>query len=309
MGLNPASRPFTDEQDLHEMQAMLMQARRQSGDWRYAHVGELTFQYLMVACHLNPRDFIRLWHAGGRLVGYAVLGEDPSFDFQILPEFAWSGIEEEAVRWAEEEIARLRKADPQQWGGKCTSGSRQDDPERMAFLELHGFKPGGEFSEVNMLRLLDDAIPAPEPPDGYWVRELAGAGELSNRAGAQREVWKPWTVGNVYAEDYARLMRLPCYHRELDVVAVAPDGVIASYVNGWIDELNRIGDFGPVGARPAYRRKGLTRAVLLECLRRMKARGMNRVCVSTGVSNFPAIRLYESVGFQTVNQFIEYVKP
>ena len=60
-------------------------------------------------------------------------------------------------------------------------------------------------------------------------------------------MWLPWTVGNISDDDYARLMQLPGYHRELDVVAVAPDGVIAAYVNCWIDPTNRIGDFGPVG--------------------------------------------------------------
>ena len=114
---------------------------------------------------------------------------------------------------------------------------------------------------------------------------MAEAGEIPNRAAAQREVWQPWTVGNVSDDDYARFMRLPGYHRDLDVVTVTPDGVIAAYVNGWIDPVNRIGDFGPVGALPAYRRQGLTRAALLEGLRRMQARGMDRVCISTGVSN------------------------
>jgi ribosomal protein S18 acetylase RimI-like enzyme len=52
----------------------------------------------------------------------------------------------------------------------------------------------------------------------------------------------------------------------------------------------------------------LTRAVLIEGLRRMQAHGMNRVSVSTGVSNTPAIRLYESVGFRIVNKYLEYVK-
>jgi ribosomal protein S18 acetylase RimI-like enzyme len=52
----------------------------------------------------------------------------------------------------------------------------------------------------------------------------------------------------------------------------------------------------------------LTRAVLLECLRRMQARGMDRVCVSTGVSNTPALRLYESLGFKMVNKYLDYVK-
>jgi len=33
------------------------------------------------------------------------------------------------------------------------------------------------------------------------------------------------------------------------VVAVAPEGVIAAYVNGWVDPVNHIGDFGLVGHR------------------------------------------------------------
>jgi ribosomal protein S18 acetylase RimI-like enzyme len=48
--------------------------------------------------------------------------------------------------------------------------------------------------------------------------------------------------------------------------------------------------------------------VLLEGLRRMQARGMDRACVSTGDSNTPALRLYESIGFKIVNEALEYVK-
>ncbi len=302
------SRLYETEHDLLQMQELLMEARSCTDDWRYAHVGDLMFAFFMVACHLDPQEFIRLWHAGDKLVGYAILGEDPSFDWQVLPEYAWRGIEAEALAWAESRLSVLRQRDARRWRGHMVSGARQDDARRIAFLEQHGFRPGGEFSEVNLLRVLDEPIPAPVLPAGCQVRAFAGADEMSNRAEAQREVWQPWTVGNVSDDDYARLMRLPGYERELDVVAVAPDGVIAAYVNGWIDPVNRIGDFGPVGARPAYRRQGLARAVLLECLRRMRARGMERVSVSTGVSNTPALRLYESVGFKVVNQYIEYVR-
>jgi ribosomal protein S18 acetylase RimI-like enzyme len=133
-------------------------------------------------------------------------------------------------------------------------------------------------------------------------------GELTNRAAAQREVWHPWTVGNVSDDDYTHFMQLPGYHRELDIVAVAPNGVIAAYVNGWIDPVNKIGDFGPVGALQAYRRQGLTRAVLIEGLHRMKSYGMDRVCISTGVSNVPAKQLYESIGFEIVNRYLDYSK-
>jgi len=303
------SRSYESEHDLRQMQYLLMEGRARTNDWRYFHVGELNWVFFMVDCHLNPQQHIRLWHDGeGKLVGYAILGEDPSFDCQVLPEYEWSGIETEALAWAERRLSELCKAEAEKWSGNFVSGARQDDAKRIAFLEQNGFRYCGDFAEVNMLRGLDEPVPAAAIPSGCQVRALAETGELAKRAAAQRQVWLPWTVGNVSDDDYTRFMRLPGYQRDLDIVTVTPQGVIAAYVNGWIDPLNRIGDFGPVGALAAYRRQGLTRAALLESLRRMQAYGMERVCISTGVRNTPAIRLYESVGFKIVNKFLDYVR-
>ncbi len=290
------------------MLSLLVEGRALTNDWHYPHIGEFLFNYCMIACHLDPLQHIHLWQASEQLAGFAMLGEDPKFDFHVHPEFEWLGIEAEAIAWAETRLAQLRRQNPQRWAGDLVSGARQDDPRRMAFLEEHGFHQGGEFSEVNMLRSLDGPISELVLPAGCQVRSIIDPGEITDRAEAHREVWYPWTDGNVSNNDYAFLMQLPGYDLDLDVVAVAADGVIAAFVNGWIDTLNKIGDLGPVGARPAYRRQGLTRAVLLECLRRMQAHGMKRVCVSTGVSNLPAIGLYESVGFKVVNRYLEYVK-
>lgn len=285
-----------------------MEARSLTNDWRHPHVGELAFNYFMVAIHLDPQGHIRLWHDNGKLVGYAILGEDPAFDWQVLPAYEWSGIELEALMWAEARTDELRKQDEKRWGGDLVSGSREDDISRIAFLEQHGFQYCGDLAEVNMMRSLDEPIPESRLPDGYQVREVLETGDITNRASIQREVWHPWTVGKVSDDDYAHFMQLPGYHRDLDIVSVAPNGVIVAYVNGWIDPLNKIGDFGPVGALEAYRKQGLTRAALLESLRRMKACGMNRVCISTGVSNIPARQLYESIGFKVVNRYLDYVK-
>jgi ribosomal protein S18 acetylase RimI-like enzyme len=302
------SRLYKGKKDLQQMYKLLMEARSITNDWHYAHVGELAFNFFMVSCHLNPHEHIRLWHENGNLVGYAILGEDPSFDCQVIPDYEWSGIELEALMWAEDRINELRKQDERRWSGHLVSGSRQDDVKRLAFLEQHSFQYCGDFAEVNMLRSLDEPIPESKLPDGYQVREVLQTGEITKRASAQREVWQPWTVGNISDADYARLMQLPGYYRELDIVTVAPNGMIAAYVNGWVDPVNKIGDFGPVGALEAYRRQGLTRAALLEGLRRLKIYGMNRACISTGVSNVPAKQLYESIGFRVVNKYLDYVK-
>jgi mycothiol synthase len=302
------SRYFETENDLKHMQDMLIEARSRTDDWHYAHVGELMWVFFMVDCHLNTQEHIRLWHDDDKLVGYAILSEDPNVDFQVLPEYEWCGIEEETMAWVETRLLELRKHNTQRWGGHLVSGARKDNAKRNTFLKQHGFQPGGQFSEVNMFYSLGNTILEAVIPHGYQVRAVAEADEISNRASAQREVWHPWTVGNVNDDDYSRFMQLPAYHRDLDVVAIAPDGVIAAYANCWIDPINLIGDFGPVGTRPPYRRKGLARAVLIEGLRRMQSFGMNRVSVSTGVSNTPARRLYESAGFRIVNEFIEYIK-
>ena len=301
-----ASRLYQDEGDLVQMYDLLMEARSLTDDWRYAHVGELAFHYFLIACHLDPQQHIRLWFDGARLVAYALLGEDPAFDVQAFPGYKWRGIEEQALRWAEDRVEELRRQDSERWGGSLVSGSRQDDTQRIAFLERQGFHYCGDFAEVNMLRTLDEPIAELSAPPGFQVRAVDEAGEHARRAAAHREVWLPWTDGNISDEDYARFMRLPGYERALDIVVVTPEGEIAAFVNGWLDPLNRIGDFGPVGARPAYRRQGLTRLALLEGLQRMKRRGMVRACVSTNIANTAARGLYESVGFKVVNRYLDY---
>jgi ribosomal protein S18 acetylase RimI-like enzyme len=291
------------------MYGLLIDARAHTNDWRYWHVGELAFGFFMIDCHLDPRKHVRVWHEKDKVVGYAMLGDDAYFDWQVLPEHERKGIETEALAWAEGLLAELRAGDAERWKGPMMVGTRIDDAGRIALLEGHGFTRA-EYIEVNMLRSLADPIGEQQLPPGYVVRSLSdNPAEVSLRAEGHREVWHPWTVGEVTDKQYARFMQMPGYDRDLDVVAVAPDGTIAAYVNGWLDSVNKIGDFGPVGAREAYRRQGLTRAVLLECMRRMKARGMDRVCVSTGEPNVAARGLYESVGFRIVNRYVEYARP
>lgn len=305
----PVSRPYSGETDLLEMRALLMEARARTGsDWSHAHVGLLAWDFFMIECHLDPRRHIRLWlDETGTPAGYAMVG-DEQLDWQILPEREWAGLEDEALAWGETLYADLRRRDAARWGEPLVCGARQDDSRRIAFLEGQGWRYRGKSAEVNMIRSLAGPIAEGALPAGFAMRGLAGLYEAEERAAAEQDVWQSYTVGDVTGDQYAALMALPGYRQDLDVVAIAPDGTIAAYVNCWLDPVNGIGDLGPVGARPAYRRRGLTRAVLLEGMRRLQAAGMDRVCVSTGVTNTAARPLYESVGFRIVNQYLDYVR-
>jgi len=103
-------------------------------------------------------------------------------------------------------------------------------------------------------------------------------------------------------------MRSPVYNPQQDIVVSAPDGRIASFCKLWLDPVNRVGNFEPVGTHPDFQRRGLGRAVMLEGLHRLQAWGMTSAILGTGVKNVPAIRLYEDVGFHIETQLLTYAR-
>jgi len=57
---------------------------------------------------------------------------------------------------------------------------------------------------------------------------------------------------------------------------------------------------------PAYRRRGLARGLLRELLARVKAGGKPMITVNTQADNIPALRLYESCGFQATGESLAW---
>lgn len=290
------------------MLELIQTGRAATGDWKYWHLGELLYMFYLVDRHLLPAEHIRLWHTPrGALIAYSFLGVDPLYDWQVAHGWLRCGIELEALEWAQAKLDVLHEEAPERWKDSLTCLARLDDEERVGFLQANGFALG-HYVEVNHIRSLLEPIERVPMPEGYVVRAVAGRHEFDERAAVDYDVWAQWAAGRLSGQDYQRMARLPGYDGRVDIVAVGPDGKMASYVNGWNDVVNRIGDLGPVGTRAEYRQKGLGKAVLTECLRQMEACGMERVTVSTGENNTAARRLYESVGFRVVNRTGEFVR-
>jgi GNAT superfamily N-acetyltransferase len=68
-------------------------------------------------------------------------------------------------------------------------------------------------------------------------------------------------------DEYRAIQRCPLYRRDLDLVAVAPDGSLAGFATTWFDDTTRTGFFEPVGVHPGHRRRGLGQALLAEGMR------------------------------------------
>jgi ribosomal protein S18 acetylase RimI-like enzyme len=103
-------------------------------------------------------------------------------------------------------------------------------------------------------------------------------------------------------------MRSPVYAGERDIVAVTAEGRIAAAAVHWLDAVNGIGYFEPVGVHPDFQRRGLGRVVLFDSLRRMQAAGLTQASVCCEAADPRAVAFYQSCGFQIVNTLLMYCK-
>ena len=103
----------------------------------------------------------------------------------------------------------------------------------------------------------------------------------------------------------------PAYRADLDCVVEAPDGSIAAYTLAWLDEVNGVAEFEPVGTHADHRRLGLGRAVGLYALQRLRELGATSAIVACrGDEAYPIpAKLYEALGFREVWRQHAYRRP
>ena len=141
------------------------------------------------------------------------------------------------------------------------------------------------------------SLPSAPLPAGYTVRALGDVEEHPARSWVSWRAFHPHEPADRYEgwDWYGNIQRAPLYRRDLDIVAVAPSGEIASFCTVWFDDVTRTGAFEPVGTAPAHQRRGLGKAVMCEGLRRLARMGATMAYV--GSYGPAAHALYASVGF------------
>src|SRR5262249_54468701 len=156
-----------------------------------------------------------------------------------------------------------------------------------------------EEQVLSMARSLDEPVPAPQLPEGFVLRPLAGEGEVEDYVALHRAAFG---TENMTVERRLAIVRNPGYLPELDLVAVAPDGTLAAFcVCSSETEENSAREFPQgaidiIGSWPDWRGKGLGRAMLLAGLRALQAHGMAIATLGTSSDNIAGQRLYESAG-------------
>ena len=232
---------------------------------------------------------VRLWHDDGRLVGWGWVTGGTELEFDVRP--SHRHLLDEILDWAQPEELVVRS----------------DHEDAIARIEAHGLvhDPEAPWYRVNSRSLKQ--IDEPTVPDGYRLRTVE-EGDWSSRAAAHRSAFQP----SRFSDDvYAFVRTTPAYRADLDCVVEAADGSIAAYTLAWFDEVNRVGEFEPVGTHADHRRLGLGRAVGLYALRRLRDLGATSALVACrGDAAYPIpCKLYESIGFREVSRHIAFRRP
>jgi ribosomal protein S18 acetylase RimI-like enzyme len=302
-------RLFRDERDLEGIRAILKAGRRAANGTYYVHLGDLDWWLYSGFVREDLTRYIYLWErtdGESGLLGWALFSPTwCTFDVFVHPDLMNTNAAMQMYVWAEKQCTEyVRK----QGGAEIrTMWIFESDGIVNSHLENRGFTR--EDSHLLYLtRSLDDPLPVGLNLPGYRVRNVAGLHEVMRRAEVSHAAFGSEMPFVDYWRRYEKFMRSPVYSPELDLVGVAPDGQFAAFCVCWLDQVNQVGLFEPVGTHPAFRREGLGKAVMLEGMRRMRTHGIRtaQVCVNDG--NLPARRLYESLGFSRQNRLVTFNK-
>ena len=279
--MKPTMQNYQNEDDYWRIREFLRQVmilnNRREFSW---HVARLDYWWWFINPHIEKialEENVFIWKTEGGQIA-AVLNPEGRGQvyLQVHPDFHTPELDEEMVKVAEERLTTINK-----------NGQRlvqifvdSQDKDRQQILGRRGFKrvDGAGNQEYQHRRSLDEPLPDVPQAQGYTIRPVGDGLELLERC---------YASGLGFHEDdihiardnrddptwYHHIQSAPLYRRDLDIVAIASDGSIASFCTAWFNDVSRTAYLEPVATVPAHRKRGLGKAVILEALHRLKRMG------------------------------------
>jgi hypothetical protein len=259
------------------------------------HVGEVAWTRAS-AGRTAPSWRTALWHDDDHPVAWAWL--EPPGELSLLMAPDGDDLGGAILDWLDEGAT----------AGEHTCTLLETETALADALTLAGFAADADRPYFRYHSMSLDVLDDPVLPPGFRLRHIE-FGEAEARAAVHRSGWSDFG-STLSTETYADVMATWPYRPELDWVVETADGEPVASALGWLDDVNCAGLLEPVGCAPAYRRKGLARAVNLKCLQAMRDAGARTGYVNPrGDAGYPVPGLlYRSIGFQPGPRTITYVR-
>ncbi|MCA9924456.1 MAG: GNAT family N-acetyltransferase [Anaerolineales bacterium] len=253
-------------------------------DWKYGLYEHKTA--VPDYCSQNAQ----LWFDGfHRLVGF-VISEDGDANFAILTLAGCRFLFAEMLAWA---LVNWADRGP---GHAIEVTARQT--LETAVLKQHGFSPNGTFY-TQAFDLSRELVPRTPLAAGFSIVDMAAHPDYAAQQQLRADAFRG--ESEVAASDLERELLFynhthqgPIYHPQTDLGVMAEDGRFVAGCEALLDVQNGTADIERVCTHSRYRRRGFARAVILECLYRLRDMGIRKAYI-TGYSQ-AAISLYASLG-------------
>jgi predicted N-acetyltransferase YhbS len=238
---------------------------------------------------------IRLWEARDRqLLGWTFFRANGEFNVFVVQGGADTVLLDEMLTVIDDAAATAAAAGD----GAVGLQTYGIDPSRSAedrllaaALEARGYRREPSTSGV-LTRPLDH-LPEPISIPGFHLGAVQSPAEVIGRVEAHRAAFAP---SELTLEKYARVRRTWPYRPELDRIALTSDDVVVAFCTAWLDEENAAGLLEPVGTHPAYRRRGLAKAVCVDALHALREAGARTAQV--GFNSAAGYATYRAIGFE-----------
>jgi mycothiol synthase len=275
-------RPFTD--DDAPIVAALIAADEER---MYGRPGRVTGADILMFQQWTKEAWV--WEDGGRVVASATYGVHG--DAAHI-----RGVVAEKGRGIGTAIVERGEAFARREGAKKThTGAAEPDTAARALFESRGYREVRRFYEMAIE--LAEAPIVPELSDGLFLDELRDGEQRAfydvlNEAFAEHWGWHPMPFEEWFEK------RKDQHHDEHGPVwFVIRDGDELAAVTRNDSNVAGGGYVGAIGVRPAWRGKGLAKALLYRTFAEFWRRGTTRVALDVDSQNETgAVRLYERVG-------------
>ncbi|HLO29897.1 MAG TPA: GNAT family N-acetyltransferase [Anaerolineales bacterium] len=306
--MKPTLRTYQTEADYWRIREFLRQVSllndRHDYSWSLLRWDYWVWHVNLNIFHLNLEEVIHLWEVDGQIV--AMLNPDGNGEafFQVHPSYHRKEILSEMLDIAEQKLPNQKEVGKRE----LLAWVNAADVIHKNLLADCGYVRSRFLAEHMRRRFFTTPVPDVIPQGGYTVRPLGDEDELPARSWLSWKVFHPDEPDEKYRgwEWYKNVQRVPIYRRDLDIVAVAPDGELAAFCTVWFDGVTGTAVFEPVGTHPDHQKRGLGKAVMTEGLRRAQKLGATLATVS---SYSPAAHaLYESMGFTEFDLLEPWIK-
>lgn len=228
----------------------------------------------------------------------------------VRPAWRGKGIGTALLHELESRIRALAEGEgAPRWEFAANAGSHEVEATQL--VRDNGYRPGYTLLEMALDWDVFAAAARAKWPAGFTLRPAA----VEDTAAITRsvaEAYRDEYPANRYLElmdeaEYAADLAGPGFDRALFQVAWAGDEVAGQVIP--LIERGRA-EIYEVSVRPAYRRRGLARALLARALDDLRARDVAVVRLHT-MAEFPtqAANLYRQLGFRVIREFPRYRKP